>query len=52
MKTFWFKRHFKQLGFRSPDWQRARLIMVKNPLAHMSRLKKEIVDRFPKWKKK
>ncbi len=50
MKLFSLRRNFKQLGYISPQWQRAR-IFFKSPINHLKNIHGKIKDTFPIWKK-
>lgn len=45
MTAFNFNKHFQRLGYRSPHWQRAKLL-AKMPLMHMRRIKEKFSDKF------
>ncbi len=50
MRTFTFKKNFKVVGFRSPDWQRAKLLFQK-PIAKLANVKTRISQKFDRRKR-
>ncbi len=50
MKFYSLRRNFKQLGFNSPNWQKARMIF-KSPINHLRNFHGKIKDKLPVWRK-